>query len=532
MDRKGLAQLRIPNLWRDFNPRARHVPVVGLALHPRDVGTLLIVYAEGAVTYSFKRNKALTFLHYELQRGAPGGFPDPASKNTVRYPKMVQGVWHPTGTFVLTAHDDESLVVWDPKSGTVVQARTLQDANVNKLGQSAGTFGSSPGTFALKTPISRLAWCSKKNPDDTGILIAGGAPTNVRDRGLTFFELGMTPIFQTSTWQVLSEHFERPKKQSMLFSPPNTDIIDFCLIPRDSPHFAGAHDPVAVLAVLNSGEMISLSFPSGFPITPTNQLHPSLTFVHPFVNMVAVSSVERTRWLGMTEKRSSGPSFLQGGASGTRPLMRFGTRNVLQAAHADGTIRVWDAGHGGEIENEGMVQLDVARVLGRATDIQVSHMSMSGAAGELAVGLMSGEVIIFRWDQNKHFGQDVSPSRHEQLGLMDVKDRAEPDLKEGLLPFAMFAKKAVPITALRVSDVGFVAAGFEDGSLTIIDLRGPAVILDTNLTEHAKVGKGLSVRRSVSNQVPKSEWPSAIEFGVMDLEGAGETQYSFEPGAS
>ena len=393
MDRCGLAQLRIPNLWREFNPKARHVPVVGLALHPRDVGTLLIAYADGAATYSFKQNKALVFFHYELQHGAPGGFPDPASKNTIRHPRLVPGgaVWHPTGTFILTAHEDESLVVWDPKSGRMIQARTLQEVNVNRPGAAAGSFGSSPGTFALKAPITRMAWCCKRNPDDTGILIAGGAPTNVADRGLTFFELGPTPTFQTSSWQILSEHFERPKGQHTLASPPHADVVDFCLIPRESPHFAGAQDPIAVLAILGSGEMVSLSFPSGHPITPTNQLHPSLTFVHPFVSRIAVSYIERTRWLGMTEKRSQGPPFLRGGASAAKPLMRFASRNIIQTAHVDGTIRIWDGGHGDEIENGGLLQVDIARVLGRSADVQVSHMSMSGATGELAAGTVSGE---------------------------------------------------------------------------------------------------------------------------------------------
>ena len=498
------------------------MPVIALALHPRDIGTLLIVYAEGAVTYSFKQNKALMFFHYELPRGAPGGFPDPASKNTVRFPKMVQGTWHPTGTFILTAHDDESLVVWDPKTGKIVHARTLQDTNVNQVGQTAGSFGSSPGTFALKAPISRLAWCSKKNPDDTGILVAGGCPTNIPNRGLTFCDLGLTPVYQTSSWQVLSGHFERPKDQKLLVSPPNADVVDFCLIPRDSPYFSMAHDPIAAIALLGSGELISLSFPSGFPISPTNILHPSLTFVHPFVSMINVSSIERTRWLGMTEKRSTGPPILRGGSRATRPLMRFGDRNVLQSAHADGTVRIWDAGHGGEVENESLIQVDVARALGGALDPQVLRTSMSGA-GELAIGMRTGEVVVFRWGRNIYAGQELKAPRNEHLGLIDIADRAEPDVREGFLPLTLFAKKTCPVSALQISDVGFVAAGFENGSLLVVDLRGPAVILDTQVSQTAKASQRLSIRRSASNQTAKSESVSAISFGVLSLEGEGMT---------
>ena len=162
------------------------------------------------------------------------------------------------------------------------------------------------GTAMPRTPLTRIAWCANQNPDDTGILVAGGAPIEDATKAMTFFELGRTPIYNTSSWQVLADHFESPKRQRILPTPRNAEVKDFCLIPRSSPHFAGAHDPIAVLALLASEEIITLSFPSGMPISPTNQLHLSLTFVHPFATRAEVAPVERTRWLGMKEKRAQG----------------------------------------------------------------------------------------------------------------------------------------------------------------------------------------------------------------------------------
>ena len=107
--------------------------------------------------------------------------------------------------------------------------------------------------------------------------------------------------------------------------------------------------------------------------------------------------------------------------------------------------------------------------------------------------------------------------------MKNVKEAAEPDLKEGLIPFTLFNRKKSRITTIYQSDIGFTVAGFEDGSIMIADLRGPAVILEANFTEYAKPGKRLSVRRSASNQTSKPEWPSAIEFSVMSLEGDGKT---------
>ncbi len=492
-------------------------------MHPRDIGALLIGHSDGAVIYSFKQDKPTKHFRYEVPPGAPGGDSAPAAPNVSRFPRLTQALWHPTGTFILTGHEDSSIVVWDPKDGRKILARTLQTVHVDKPGAGRDSLGSTSGTFALKEPIFRMAWCSKVNPDETGILIAGGASTATPTRGLSFLELGHTPIYNTSSWQALSEHFEKPKKQYILATPPNAEVVDFCLIPRNSPYYAGSHDPIAVLALLASGEMVTLSFPSGHPITPTNQLHPSLTFIHPFVGRIDMSSVERTQWLGMIENRSRGPRILNGGVKARYPLRRFSHRNIIQTAHADGTVRIWDAGHGDEIENAAMLQVDVARAVGRADDVNITMTSMSGVTGELAVGLGTGELAVFRWGRNQNFGSETPHADARGFGLLAIKDRAEPSVKEGLLPLTLLDHKNSPVTSLKISDVGFVGGGFEDGSLIVIDLRGPAVIYDGNIKDFAHQQKHGSFRRSQIYQAPnKPEWATFVEFGVMSLEGEGE----------
>lgn len=520
IDREGPAPFRIASLWKTFEPRARPSPVISMALHPRDVGTLLVGYPEGVAIYSFKQAKAIGFLVHKLEPGAPGGSEDPSMANGQRFPKLVHATWHPTGTFILTAHDDESLVVWDSRTYKVIQARTLQHANVHLPGSITKTSGTAPGTFAMKAPIFKLAWCAKQNPDDTGILVAGGLPMNLPERGLTFLDLGQTPLYATSSWQVLSEHFEKPKKQHILSTPPGVDVVDFCLIPKISPHFAGAQDPIAVIAILGSGELVTMHFPSGYPIPCTNQLHPSLSFIHPFVDSIAVASLDRTRWLGMIERRTQGPPLLKGGASGKYPSRRFEGRNIIQTAHADGTVRLWDTGHGDEIENPAMIQVDVARSLGRVDGVGIARTALSGVSGELAVGMRTGEVLIFRYDKNKKAGQNMQHRQNENLGMEDIRDTADPSLKEGLLPLTMFTKVKAPVTALRISDVGFAAAGFEDGSLVVIDLRGPAVIYQGKVTDLSKGVKRSSLMRrpsSASNQ-SRHDFPTVVNFGVMNLE--------------
>lgn len=522
LDREGLTPFKIPNLWRERNPRARILPVVSIQFHPKDIGTLLIGYSEGAVIYSFKQNKALKFFQYEVPRGAPGGDGDPAGVNQARHPRLTHAVWHPTGTFVLTAHEDSSMIFWDPRDGRAIHARNLDETDVNVPGRGSSRAG--PGAGSVKEPYCNIYWCSKENADDTGLLIAGGSSTTSPSKGLTFIDLGLTPNYQTSTWDYLAGHFRNPKRVQILPTPPNTQVTTFLPVPRVSPHFAGSHDPIAVLTVLSSGELLTMSFPSGHPITPTNQLHVSLSFVHPFVTKTALSYVDRTRWLGMRELRQHGPNILLGGAAGTKPLKRHETRNIVQAAHADGTIRVWDAGHGDLIENPGVIQVDLGRAVGRWDQLDVSQLSMSGATGELSVGLRSGELVVFRLNRNQFAGQPpADPGSNGGPGQMtDISRRADPNLREGLLPLTMTNDQQGPVTALRHSDVGFVAAGYAGGGVTIVDLRGPAIIHTALLNEIvATKHRRNSVRRSATT--PQStEFATAVEFGIMTLDGDGK----------
>jgi syntaxin-binding protein 5 len=522
LDRQALTAFKITNLLREVNSRTKLQSVVSMQFHPRDIGSLLIGYAEGAALFSFKQNKATKFFQYEVPRGAPGGEPDLAGPHEIRRPRLSHAIWHPSGTFILTAHEDSSLVFWDTRDGRIVEARTIQTTSIHLPGGGTDTVGRAPGIKSVKQPYFDIAWCSKENPDDTGLLIAGGTPNSTLTPGLTFLDLGPTPNYQTSSWDILAKHFRIPKRTHILPTPPNAEIVKFLLIPRALPHYAGSHDPIAVLTLLSSGELITLSFPSGHPITPTNQLPVSLTYVHPFITKTALTCIDRTRWLGTVESRQHGPNFLLGGISGNKPLKRHENRNIVQTAHADGTIRIWDAGHGDEVENCVVLQADLARAVGRFDNIDVTQMSMSGATGELSVGLQSGEVVVFRLNRNPQVGREPAPPKPNAPpgALTNIVERADPGLKEGLLPLTLLNEQQGPVTALKHSEVGFVAVGFE-GSIAVIDLRGPAIIHTQLLSGMLLKSKRGSIRRG--GQVSsKGEWPTSIEFGVMTIDGDGK----------
>ncbi|KAI1749005.1 lethal giant larvae like, C-terminal-domain-containing protein [Xylaria castorea] len=515
LDRERLSQFRLPNFWTARDPRARAVALVSLQIHPRDVGKLLIGYSHGAVIYSFKENQPTRYLEYQVPPGAPGG--SRQAIDTLRKPKLTHALWHPTGTFVVTVHDDASLAFWDTsKDGRLIMARTLYDFDVDKPVPRQ----EEPKP---KHPYSQIAWCCKQNPEDSGLLVAGGQALDGSPTGLTFVELGVTPNYATSSWQVLADYL-RGKRRVTLETPVGTEVVNFLLIPRTSPHFAGAQDPIAVLALLSSGEIITMSFPSGYPIPPTNQLHPSLSFVHPFATKVACSTLSRDRWLGMIENRPGGEKILKGGAEAARSRRRFEGRSIIQVAHADSTVRIWDVGHGDEIENSAQLQVDVARAVNRFEDVNITAMSMAAESPEFAVGTSKGELVIYRWDANKFYGQTGNQDLPSNPGgLSDIRGRSEPNLKSGLQPFSLYEMMQGSISAIKVSDIGFVAVGSENGFFSIIDLRGPLVMFQSSITDLTKSEKKSSFLKGRSNAPANKDWPVVIEFAVLTLD---EDKYS------
>ncbi|OJK05187.1 hypothetical protein ASPACDRAFT_74707 [Aspergillus aculeatus ATCC 16872] len=518
LDRETLTPFRVPNLWAQRNARTRMCPVISLAFSPRDIGKILVGYPDGAVTFSFKQNVAQKYFEYEVPPGALGGNAE-VPISDLRRPRLTQALWHPNGIFVLTVHDDNSLVFWDSKDGRKVMARSIDTPNVDQPGVSPER-PSSAGATGFKDPITHVAWCVKDNGDDSGLLIAGGRPKAESLKGLTFLDLGPTPNYQTSTWPMISKYFESPRRVSVLPTPPGGEVVDFCPIPRSTPYFGGAHDPIALIARLSSGELITMSFPTGHPITPTNMLHPYLSFVHPFVTKATLSAVDRSAWLGLKERRSQGPKFLLGGAEAKKALKRFEDRNIITTAHADGTIRIWDGGIDDEVENGEIIQVDLARAVGRVGNVEVTEMSLSGSTGELSVGLRTGELVVFRWGSNKNFGSEQPPGANEGPGkLTSITHRVDPGLKQGILPLTLLNMQQGPVTALKHSQVGFVAVGFESGSLAIIDLRGPAIIHTAHFSELLKANKRSSFFKQRSSESSSPEWPTCIEFGVLTLEG-------------
>ncbi|KHJ34295.1 putative snare-dependent exocytosis protein [Erysiphe necator] len=505
------APLKLPNFWHEKTKRSRVSPVVSIKLHPKDIGQLLIGYSEGAVIYSVKLNMATKFFEYI----EPGHLLETSNEfdgnAKFKKPSLTHTIWCPSGKFVGTVYDNCVLNFWDSKDGRILRSKSLLEKHDDKS-KSSLTFDST----IQEEPFCKISWCCKENIDDTAILMAGGNSTE----GLTLFELGVSPVYATATWQNLTDFF-KGKRQSVLPTPKGAKVVDFCLIPKSSPHYAGAQDPLALIALLSSGELVTLSYPDGYLISPTSLLHPSLLMVHPFVTSVEVCNISRIRWLSMVEKRLQGPFFITGGIESQKPLKCSGDRNIVLAAHGDGTIRIWDSGRIDLIENSKILQVDMARALEKNCDINITSLSMGSYTGELAVGTDTGKVVVYNWGINKLYGRE-SPQGVQSIvgGLVDISFRSEPTLQEGLNPRWLYDMSQGSITIVKTSNIGFLAIGAESGGFSIIDLRGPTIILCLNLNELTKPNKQSSFRKIKTGNSPATQdWPIVIEFGILTLDG-------------
>ncbi|KAF3926346.1 hypothetical protein AA313_de0202101 [Arthrobotrys entomopaga] len=541
LDRDRVAPFSVPNIWRQNNPTVISAPVVSLALHPRDLGTLLIGYSEGAVVYSIKQAKAVSTIHLEIPIGAPGADVDPLIIQTVRHPKLTNAIFSPNGNFILTTHQDGCIAFFSTSDGRFLTARTVQDGDIH-----LPVPPSVVDELTTKNPIYKVAWCCTKNIDETTLLIAGGNNSNMPAKGISLIEFGPSPNFKTSQWKQIVDHLSAPKRQRFLPVLKTTDVVDFCLIPRTSPYFAGGHDVAAAILLFSDGDIATMRLPDGSPISPASMMHVNLNLIQPRPLHLDMFKINRARWLIMHVTRDKPEPFFKGGVEAKHMSHRNLDRNIAYTIHHDAIIRIWDVGHNDEIDQKDAIEVDVSAIVTKP-NIRITAVSASTATGETAVGLESGEVVMYRWCKNKNYhslGGPTSPPGTPGYGasaaaakaasepLRDISDKADPSVSEGLLPSFIYESGAGAVKSLAVSDVGFLAVGYEDGSISVIDLRGPTVITNIPLntvtkdsSSHGKKAGKESKRKSIFKKGGADEGPEELDFAqkmafsVMTLHG-------------
>jgi syntaxin-binding protein 5 len=525
VDRGNLAPYRIGNLQKSVFSKFRMSPVLSMALHPRDTATLLVCYNDVVVVFSIAKSEIALSLRYEVPPGAPGGDTNPADINQYRYPQVVTATWHPNGHHILTAHVDGSLVFWDATEGSLLQARTLIDTDVNIPRRSTAGMDMPGGEG--RNPITDVLWCCTTNPEETSVLVSGGDAFQGAVKGLTMLDFGNTPSVAITSYQLMGQHYGSPRKQKIFPLPEGVDASKILMLPLENPFYAGNFDPKYLLALLSSGELVTMGYPNGNIITDPTVVPPALGWITPFITSFAMSLVPRNQWVGMMASVHGSGGMFRGGAPARRHLRSFQSRTALCTGHRDGTVKLWDASHG-EIEDAKAMEVSMENALRQHSGIAVTRISFAGSVAELAVACENGEVALFSFGKRKG-GVGISSAMNSMslddapIVVKDIRDRAPMNIKEGFMPQTMISTRAGPVTALTHSEIGFVAIGYANGEIAVIDRRGPACIFMSQLQPPTSTfsRKGKSRGGSVGGSGP--ECATVIEFGIHAL---GDDSYS------
>lgn len=491
VDRDQLSEYKIENLQKTkFFPQERVSPVVSIQWNPRDVGSVLISYDYVTVVYSLIDMQVKQHFIYDLPPYAPGGeYSDSPLKH--RKPKVIQSLYHPNSLHLMTLHEDNSMAFWDANTGQLIQARTIFEADVH-IPQS-NLIDPMPGVPKIK----KAAWICQSNPEYTSLLLL----TESKQTGsaFTLIDLGGTPLYSMTTYEGMSRYYANTKKQKIFPLEKLVSVAEFLPIPKKSPHFSGCHDPGVILVLLDNGELETMMYPSGVFTYKSTLFPQTLCWIRPHATTAVATAAPKKLWFGMMSVARSNDGILKGGMPVRKDFRASDIRSALATGHTNGSIRIWDASHN-ELSDSSVFELNLSRILNKGTDLAVEHISFSPETLELSAAIESGEVVFFKFEANQFYNPNTADTTRDlemdfrrfslndfKSILIDVKDRSSEKVKQGFMPEVVVHAKRGKVSLVKNSNVGFVCIGYNDGTLIVVDRRGPVITFLGNVRTIAKM---------------------------------------------
>ena len=495
VDKDHLSIFSIENIQKQHFFKSAHIsPVNSLSWNPRTIGQVLISYNYVTVLYNFLEGTYKMQYIYELKPGAPGGgyYSDSSNKpnlNDTRYPKVVQSVFHPNGLHLLTLHDDNSLVFWDLNTGKLILARNLYDVYINK-DETVLSVSSDNSDFPI-APIVEVKWITAESSENTQLLIVGGDIGSATPHSFTIIDLGGTPLYSVTSYDKMRGYYNIRNNQKIINLFPSKKIVQVLSIPRNSPFYKGNHNPGIILILYDDGELDTMLYPSGKLTYKSSLLPQSLSWLRPFSNLTTGSSVPAKTWIGMMHSTYNKDSLLKGGETRCTKIRHLdGFRTAIITAHENGSVRLWDGSHS-ELSETSVFDINLATILNMGNEVTCNHVSYAPYVSELAIAVKeTGDVLLLKFDTNKYFNEPLTAdfarfNIENQVNslLVDVSHRSPKKIRDGFMPQTVVHAKAGEVSCLKQSNIGFVVIGYSNGSMLVVDKRGPAVIFFHNIKD-------------------------------------------------
>lgn len=487
--------------------------VVSIQWNPRDLGTILISYKYVTVLYSLVEQSIKRSFIYELPPYAPGGeYSFDITKK--RSPRVIQSLFHPNSLFILTVHNDNSLVFWDTNTGKLIQARTLFDEDIN-----IPVYGLKKQEQPDLPHILKASWICQSNSEYTTLLIANsssGIESSVQ--GMVMIDFGRTPLYSLNSYESVSSYFARATKQKLLPIENKSSIKDFVSIATETPFFGGDHNPQMIVVLLHNGEIETISYPKLQFINNAALFPRSINWIWPQTTKIQAIDVNDEVWQQLNNVSQQEAGILEGGylsADLSNENSRTNTTSghtLLITGHSNGMVRVWNAKNDQHIGNK-VFEVDTSRVLNIGIRQSVRHISFEPENLEISVAIDNGDVVFSKFEANQSFkepglglNQELE-TKFRRFSLTDtdailvnVKDRTPPNIRYGFMPQFAIRSRHGPVTALHLSCTGFLVVAYDDSFMLIVDLAHEAVIFSKSVKDIF---------------LSKSSYVSSIDISVM-----------------
>lgn len=486
------------NNWQklaNFEDSNENSEVVCIKWNPKDLGTVLISYKKLTVLYSLTEQSVKQTFVYQIPQNMPGSNSSSNSKRVRRRPFVIQSLFHPSSHFVLTIHDDNSLVFWDVNTGKLIQARTLfdEDINVPRSPQQQST------TQEHASPNLKALWVCQSKPEYTTLFISNSSSyPDINIQSIIMINFGRTPFYSLTSYESISHYFSRTTQQTLLPIQSQSSIKDLVSIATETPFYAGNHNPEMILVLFQNGEIEALSYPKAHFVNEGSLFPYGISWIWPQTTIVKAVDIDENTWQNLSSVTTQSLGILEGGhlvSSSNSSRRQTDDYTLLITGHSNGIVRIWNT-NSSQHDCKTLFEMNTSRILNIGIKTAIKHISFSPKNLKMAAATENGDIVFYRFEANQYYsGQKltmdqamITKFRRFSLSavdsfLVDVRERASPRKKYGFMPQFAIHTRHGPVTSLYLSSLNILVVAYHDGYLVVINLITETIIYNKNIND-------------------------------------------------